>query len=329
MKAQKGKRIASAISSAAWDATITASGMATKRPRVPRTWRVRKDSWSDTMEKERLLHLERLNDFAVNVDLSESIAEMGLGQRRISSQHDSVFQRRFTSDGKLVKGSLGAGGFSYHLGASDGGKGRGWPVFKHRLPEVAFAGLTNSGKSSLLNALAGIAPKRGPAGVCDRAGWTDCVNFYRVGRKPPVMIFVDLPGYGHAAAATKALKRSWCHMIWSYLSGERKELFRCCVLVDCTRGLTDWDWNILNRLHKKGIEHQIVLTKCDMLDPDTLTRWPYSLNSLYPWLHLNINSRSASRVLRCMAAVITDLSLQPSCHRIEELPLVRLIWFDE
>ncbi len=274
MKAQKGKRIASAITIAAFDTmATTASGIppAAKQPRAPRTWRVRKDSWNNIMEKERLVHLERLNGFAVNVPLSESIAKMGLGQRRISSQHDSIFQRRFTSDGKLVKGSLGAGGFSHHLGACDGGKG--WPVFKHRLPEVAFAGLTNSGKSSLLNALAGIAPRRGPAAVCDRAGWTDCVNFFRVGRKPPAMVFVDLPGYGHAAAATKALKRLWCHMIWSYLSGERKELFRCCVLVDCTRGLTDLDWSILNRLHRKGIEHQVVLTKGDLLDPDTLTRW--------------------------------------------------------
>ncbi len=296
MKAQKGKRIASAISSAALDLTTTSGCMAAKQPRVvPRTWRVRKDSWNDTMEKERLIHLERLNDFAVSVTLSESIAEMGLGRRHISSQHDSIFQRCFTNDGKLLKGSLGAGGFSHHLGASDGGKRRGWRLFKHRLPEVAFAGLTNSGKSSLLNALAGIAPKRGPAGVCDRAGWTDCVNFYRVGRKPPVMIFVDLPGYGHAAAATKALKRSWYHMIWSYLSGERKELFRCCVLVDCTRGLTDLDWNILNRLNRNGIEHQVVLTKGDLLDPDTLTRWHFSLSSLYSQLLLYIHPPSSFR----------------------------------
>jgi GTP-binding protein len=65
-----------------------------------------------------------------------------------------------------------------------------WPMFEHLLPEIALAGHSNCGKSTLINALAGIEPKRGPASVSDRAGWTEKIEFYRIGKKPPILTLV-------------------------------------------------------------------------------------------------------------------------------------------
>lgn len=65
-----------------------------------------------------------------------------------------------------------------------------WPMFDHLLPEIALAGHSNCGKSTLINALAGIEPKRGPASVSDRAGWTEKIEFYRIGKKPPILTLV-------------------------------------------------------------------------------------------------------------------------------------------
>lgn len=103
---------------------------------------------------------------------------------------------------KLVVGSIclhilcmySLTGFATYLAAVGGG-GKDltdWPTFKHMLPEVAFAGHSNCGKSSLVNAVAGLAPKRGLARVSDRAGWTDAIFFYQLGKKPPVLTMVRI-----------------------------------------------------------------------------------------------------------------------------------------
>lgn len=78
-------------------------------------------------------------------------------------------------------------GFATYLAASSG---KDWPRFRHMLPEVAFAGHSNCGKSSLINAISGMAPKRGVARVSDRAGWTDAIFFYQLGKKPPLLNMV-------------------------------------------------------------------------------------------------------------------------------------------
>ena len=85
------------------------------------------------------------------------------------------------------------------------------------LPEIAFAGHSNSGKSTLVNAMAGIEPRHGPAGISDRAGWTDQICFYQIGKRPPLMTLVDLPGYGHAVASVEE-RRAWIEMAKDYLT---------------------------------------------------------------------------------------------------------------
>lgn len=123
-----------------------------------------------------------------------------------------------------------------------------WPIFEHLLPEIAFAGHSNCGKSTLVNVLAGFPKRKGPAAVSDRAGWTDQICFYQLCKKPPILTLVDFPGYGHAVATAKD-KKLWKEMTKDYLK-QRLVLSRCCILVDCTRGLCREDWTMLRYLTK-------------------------------------------------------------------------------
>ncbi|CAM9649213.1 unnamed protein product [Scytosiphon promiscuus] len=196
--------------------------------------------------------------------MAKTFKKLSLGTRKRPRQAGG-FNKAYDRTGKQVHSDFAAGGFARWMGSAS----KGWPMFKHRLPEVALAGHTNCGKSTLVNALSGIHPRRGPASTSDRAGWTDLVGFYQVGKKPPVLTLVDLPGYGHAVATRHAIK-GWLRMIKQYIT-TRGELIRCCVLVDCTRGFCEEDRSLLRLLSKRSIPHQIVLTKADLLTPELLS----------------------------------------------------------
>ena len=127
------------------------------------------------------------------------------------------------------------------------------------LPEIAFVGRSNAGKSSLINALTG---RKTVARVSHTPGRTREINFFNLGGK---LILVDLPGYGYAQAS-KALASEWQRMIFAYLRG-RASLKRVALLVDARRGLGDADRAVMDLLDKAAVSYLLVLTKLDQLKP--------------------------------------------------------------
>lgn len=134
------------------------------------------------------------------------------------------------------------------------------------IPEVAFAGRSNVGKSSLLNALTG---RNGLARTSNTPGRTQELNLFQVG-EPPVMRLVDMPGYGYAEAP-KDMLRQWAFLVNDYLRG-RSTLKRVLVLVDSRHGLKPVDLEIMEMLDKAAVSYQIVLTKGDKIKPTALAK---------------------------------------------------------
>jgi GTP-binding protein len=122
-------------------------------------------------------------------------------------------------------------------------------------PEIAFAGRSNVGKSSLINALTG---RNALARTSNTPGRTQQLIFFGgVGR----LVLVDMPGYGYAAAA-KSKIGAWTKLIHQYLNG-RATLARVYLLVDARHGLMAADNDILGTLDRAAVSYQVVLTKCD------------------------------------------------------------------
>jgi GTP-binding protein len=124
-----------------------------------------------------------------------------------------------------------------------------------KLTEVAFAGRSNVGKSSLINALTG---RKALARVSHTPGRTQQINFFSLGGK---LMLVDLPGYGYAKASKQRIGQ-WSSLILRYLQG-RAALRRVLVLVDSRLGLKDSDRDLFGLLDEIGVSYQLVLTKID------------------------------------------------------------------
>lgn len=129
------------------------------------------------------------------------------------------------------------------------------------LPEVAFAGRSNVGKSTLLNALTG---RNGLARASNTPGRTQELNIFEVG-EPPTLRLVDMPGYGFAEAP-KDIVRQWQRLVNDYLRG-RPTLRRVLLLIDSRHGFKDIDREVMGMMDKAAVSYQVVLTKLDKLKP--------------------------------------------------------------
>ena len=132
------------------------------------------------------------------------------------------------------------------------------------LPEVAFAGRSNVGKSSLINALVG---QKTLARTSNTPGRTREINFFDLGNR---LMLADLPGYGYARVS-KSMVKQWTGLVDAYLRG-RVDLRRTCVLIDSRHGLKDSDRAVITMLDKAAQPYQLVLTKCDKVKPAQLAK---------------------------------------------------------
>ena len=130
------------------------------------------------------------------------------------------------------------------------------------LPEVAFAGRSNVGKSSLLNALTG---RKRLARTSNTPGRTREINFFDLGGR---LMLADLPGYGYAKAP-KTQVRGWTILVHDYLAG-RTSLRRLCLLIDARHGIKDSDRAIMELLDTAAVVYQTVLTKADKVKAPAL-----------------------------------------------------------
>lgn len=130
------------------------------------------------------------------------------------------------------------------------------------LPEIAFAGRSNVGKSSLINAITG---RLKLARASTEPGRTRELNFFRVG---DTLRLVDMPGYGYAKAPKNEIGR-WTALVRDYLRG-RSSLKRVILLIDGRHGLKPDDKDVMDALDKAAVTYQLVLTKADKVKP---TEW--------------------------------------------------------
>lgn len=179
------------------------------------------------------------------------------------------------------------------------------------VPEIAFCGRSNVGKSSLLNAITG---RKAIARASVTPGRTQELNFFDVGRAedgPPQFRLVDMPGYGFAKAPPKVVEK-WKRLVRDYLRG-RQVLKRNLVLVDSRHGVKDVDREMMTMLDQAAVGYRVVLTKADKVKASLLDEVVAKTveemrkrPAAFPELHVT-SSETKMGIPELRAAVLADV----------------------
>ena len=167
-----------------------------------------------------------------------------------------------------------------------------------RLPEIAFLGRSNVGKSSLINALTG---QKRLAFTSNTPGRTQTINFYRIDDS---CHFVDLPGYGYARVPPAYLLE-WKKLIDEYLK-KRETLKLCCLILDARRGWMEPDKDLKRWLEHHGRPYLVVATKTDKLNQSELERGMRAIRQegVEPMLFSALNGRGVREIWQAIAKTI-------------------------
>jgi GTP-binding protein len=176
------------------------------------------------------------------------------------------------------------------------------------LPEVAFVGRSNVGKSSLINALTG---RRQLARISQTPGRTQQINLFDLGGR---LTLVDLPGYGYAQAP-KPTVEAWQGLVRAYLRG-RASLRRTCILVDARHGLKGVDRDFMAMLGEAAVAFQLILTKADLVRaaeiPDLVASLAGELErQLGAHPDLIVTSAQTGSGIACLRAELAALATVP------------------
>ncbi|WP_156323782.1 ribosome biogenesis GTP-binding protein YihA/YsxC [Citromicrobium sp. WPS32] len=174
------------------------------------------------------------------------------------------------------------------------------------VPEIALAGRSNVGKSSLLNAL---TMRKGIARASVTPGRTQELNIFEVGQ-PTQFRLVDMPGYGFAKAP-KSVVEKWQNVVRTYLRG-RPVLARALVLVDSRHGLKDTDRAMMKMLDEAAVGYRLVLTKSDKIKASALAETHDKVAAeakkhpaAYPEIHLT-SAEKGQGIAALRAAIVAD-----------------------
>jgi GTP-binding protein len=224
--------------------------------------------------------------------------------RGLSTAADDIFPAREIGATELEAGRL--------LFAKEcrfvAGAGNPAALPSETLPEIAFIGRSNVGKSSLINAVTG---RRTLARTSNTPGRTQQINFFDLGGR---LMLVDLPGYGFAAASKGAI-RAWTALIERYLA-ERTSLRRACLLIDARRGITETDRPMLSLCDEAALSYQVVLTKTDAVQQSELAEVAATVagelrrhHAAYPEIHLtSAEKRQGIAALRATLATFAEVA---------------------